>query len=584
MRRIWNVRLVLVSICLLATGLAFVNPASSSTGSGPTVDGWVIRLADDGWYQVQTGDGSQEVCQGRNSCDVKANGFGAGEYLVINLTTGKRHPLVTVTGDSTGTPVTEAAPSKPVIIQALKKSSFVSVSWRPQPTVRQFDVFRNGGYVGTVFPPNNVFQDTGGQVNHRYTVTAFNHEGTPSETSEIVFAKEGNGCDPTGRRQPISNINVSLKSAESAQVNFTGDCGATSHQVLLWNGDTYLGSKSVRGGNSSVSFVIDSNRQYSIETVSVFGEQRVDGQTASFGAVPLSKTDAEAVARNAPSAVQVLVLANESSSASDQFGDSKIALIVTLGTGIPGSTAGKIAGAAFAGALGFSLSGFVESSEEYFETRDEFDRVLDEVMASESLPAVPDWSAYGDHDPSFPEAREWKEFYSALPDMIAKEFVDGDISPHALAAFVTEQIERFEKKWGAPVGQNRRPGFGQRPDPTKPSECWYSGAGCEDLLDLDDDRDGDGIPNDIDRYPDTYSRDDDSDGVPDNIDWDVDDDGVPNYLDPDYANPPPGGTTGGSNSGSDSSSNSGSGNNSNTGQTGAHPTGYDDGADTGGTF
>lgn len=107
MKRLANVKVVLAVMCVLAAAFAFISPASGTTQ--PTVDGWVISWADDGWYQVQTGDGSTEVCQGDRSCDVKAEGHSAGEYLVINLTTGKRYPLVTVpSGGSTDSDATDS--------------------------------------------------------------------------------------------------------------------------------------------------------------------------------------------------------------------------------------------------------------------------------------------------------------------------------------------------------------------------------------------------------------------------------------------------------------------------------------------
>lgn len=64
----------------------------------PMVMGNTISWADDGWYQVQVaGDYSSNVCQGGTSCEV-----GAGTYVVINLTTGKRYEDIVVTGDSAG--------------------------------------------------------------------------------------------------------------------------------------------------------------------------------------------------------------------------------------------------------------------------------------------------------------------------------------------------------------------------------------------------------------------------------------------------------------------------------------------------
>ena len=67
--------------------------------ASPTVTGSTISWPDDGWYQVQTADGSSTLCSGGSSCDVSP-----GTYLVINHTTGQRFPDITVSGSSTPAP------------------------------------------------------------------------------------------------------------------------------------------------------------------------------------------------------------------------------------------------------------------------------------------------------------------------------------------------------------------------------------------------------------------------------------------------------------------------------------------------
>src|SRR5262245_42828155 len=52
-----------------------------------------------------------------------------------------------------------------------------------------------------------------------------------------------------------------------------------------------------------------------------------------------------------------------------------------------------------------------------------------------------------------------------------------------------------------------------------------------DVLSALPDRDGDGIPDAFDAYPD--EADHDHDGIPDGLDNDLDNDGTPNWLDPD---------------------------------------------------
>ena len=76
-----------------------VSGSSTPAPAGITVTGSTISWPDDGWYQVQTADGSRSVCEGGTSCDVEP-----GEYLLINHSTGQRFPGVEVAGGST--PVT----------------------------------------------------------------------------------------------------------------------------------------------------------------------------------------------------------------------------------------------------------------------------------------------------------------------------------------------------------------------------------------------------------------------------------------------------------------------------------------------
>ena len=67
--------------------------------ANPTVSGNTISWPDDGWYQVQTADGSSTICSGGRSCDV-----GPGTYLVINHSTGQRFTDIVVSGSSTPAP------------------------------------------------------------------------------------------------------------------------------------------------------------------------------------------------------------------------------------------------------------------------------------------------------------------------------------------------------------------------------------------------------------------------------------------------------------------------------------------------
>lgn len=74
--------------------------STTNSGSGPSTDsadtggitvvGSTISWPDDGWYQVQTEDGSSNICEGGRSCIVNTN----GTFIVINHTTGTRSNVV----------------------------------------------------------------------------------------------------------------------------------------------------------------------------------------------------------------------------------------------------------------------------------------------------------------------------------------------------------------------------------------------------------------------------------------------------------------------------------------------------------
>lgn len=71
----------------------------------PSVSGTTITWPDDGWYQVQSAENFDTLCEGGQSCEVSP-----GAYIVINHTTGERWESVNVAGGSSGMPG-EATPS-----------------------------------------------------------------------------------------------------------------------------------------------------------------------------------------------------------------------------------------------------------------------------------------------------------------------------------------------------------------------------------------------------------------------------------------------------------------------------------------
>jgi len=55
--------------------------------------GNTISWPDDGWYQVQRADNFETVCEGGRECSV-----GAGEYIVINHSSGERFNNIVIGG------------------------------------------------------------------------------------------------------------------------------------------------------------------------------------------------------------------------------------------------------------------------------------------------------------------------------------------------------------------------------------------------------------------------------------------------------------------------------------------------------
>ncbi len=62
-----------------------------SADSGTFVQGNALVFPDDGYYQVQTADGSRNICEGERSCEVPD-----GTYIVINHSTGGRFDNIVV--------------------------------------------------------------------------------------------------------------------------------------------------------------------------------------------------------------------------------------------------------------------------------------------------------------------------------------------------------------------------------------------------------------------------------------------------------------------------------------------------------
>lgn len=96
---------------LLALPLCFSVPITAF--AQPTVNGNIINLPDDGWYQVQSAYDYSSVCEGLDTCSVDP-----GLYHVINLSTEERFENIAVSG----------ARSEEVVDSAISVSG-LTISW-----------------------------------------------------------------------------------------------------------------------------------------------------------------------------------------------------------------------------------------------------------------------------------------------------------------------------------------------------------------------------------------------------------------------------------------------------------------------
>ena len=317
------------------------------------------------------------------------------------------------------------------------------------------------------------------------------------------------------------------------EVSFIGDCDATSHVLWISDGDRSL-YRTVPAASSTARFPVDPYRTYSLNSRSEFGATGVSGDSLAFALAPMTRADADAVGDAASSEVHVVWSAHDVGSTQDAVGSAGTSVFAwaagTIGTSPFTGPPGAIG---FLSGLAYSLDGLSTAADAASDARQAFDATLDRFLTDQGLPTLAEPGAYG-HNLVYPEVQAWEDFRASLPGLIADEFGRTPVGPYELARFIDGLVVGFMQQWGQP---------GLR-DPLRPSpldsNCPGS-AGCNDNHDqdndgtpdlIDDDIDGDGIANSIDRYPETPFRGDlDGDGTADFDDWDIDGDGIPNGID-----------------------------------------------------
>lgn len=151
-------------------------PTTPPSGDGVSATGSTISWPDDGWYQVQTADGSMIVCSGGTSCDVSP-----GTYLAINHTSGERFTGIEV-GGSTG-PVTPPSGVDGVTVSG-ETISWPDNGWYQVQNATTFQTVCEGGTSCEVSAGTYIV------INHndgnRQTVDVSGGGGTPYVPTETV--------------------------------------------------------------------------------------------------------------------------------------------------------------------------------------------------------------------------------------------------------------------------------------------------------------------------------------------------------------------------------------------------------------
>lgn len=208
-------------------------PTTPPSSDGFSVTGSTISWPDDGWYQIQSADGSTTVCSGGTSCDVSP-----GTYLAINHTTGERFEGIVV-GGSTG-PVTPPV-TPPTVVDSVTVSG-ETISW---PDNGWYQV-QNATTFQTVCEGGTSCEVPAG------TYTVINHSDGSRQTVDV---SEGGSTPPVATETVQVNFEITVPSYVSNAL-----------QVRVIWGDTELTAGWVNDETWSVvgDFSADTQRSLSV--------------------------------------------------------------------------------------------------------------------------------------------------------------------------------------------------------------------------------------------------------------------------------------------------------------------------------
>lgn len=228
--------------------------SASSTVSSVVSEGGRISWPDDGWYQVQNADTYETVCEGGQGCNVVA-----GNYVVINHTSGERFIDVRVDSESPGGGGNAAGVS--VAGQML---SWPDDGWYQVQEADSFSTVCEGGVGCTVEPGNYiVINHTTGERFTDITVEA----GSAGGGDTVPDTDTATGSD--NRPASVVVVGATIRWPDDGWYQVQSDGGVTvycqggsecrvapgRYEVLnLTNGE--LTQVSVALGSTRVSFAI----------------------------------------------------------------------------------------------------------------------------------------------------------------------------------------------------------------------------------------------------------------------------------------------------------------------------------------
>ena len=272
-KTILKIRSSLYTAALLALSTL---PAHAS----PTVEGMTILLPNDGWYQVQDSESFEQICAGVSSCEVTA-----GNYIVINHSTGERFENVVVSGGAT--------PSDSSIVVDANRISWPDDGWYQVQNAETFESICEGGR-SCVVVDNGTYtvinHSTGERFNHivvssdqaPFVVSDLRFERYSSSAIELFWSHPASGESAEG--YSISQDGVFLRNVSGTSLFLSDLPDTVEYQFAVSvNGEAQSDSVTVPVDSDAPLALTAANAESLLANiVSVINEEAIDAfyQTA----------------------------------------------------------------------------------------------------------------------------------------------------------------------------------------------------------------------------------------------------------------------------------------------------------------